>query len=161
MEDFQEVIVLLELGKDFLNTTDDIEFNIPGLTNDMKRLELKELKIGIDAADVGSNVNWITLEIVSPGKGLIPSAGSKLVTVPALEGGGTLLYRQYHHDNLVLFKLNSNLATQTSKPIKIRILKADQSRLAKTFVYLRMGLFEARAYDPYLIPLSVSRFQAR
>lgn len=160
MQDFQEIIVLQRLGFEYLNATDDLEIQIPGLTNDLQRLELKELKIGINAVDVGSNTDWITLDIKSPTGGLVPASGSKIITVPALEGGGTKLYRQYHHDNLILFKLNCKQATQSSRPIRLQIRKPDGDPLAKDFVYLRMGLFEAHNYEPYLKPLDVHRFQA-
>lgn len=160
MEDFEEVIVLLKIGRDFIAPTEELSVNIPGLTADLKRLELKELKIGINSADVGADVSWITLDIKGPGGGLLPTSGSALHTVPALEGGGTVLYRQYHHDNLVLLKLNALNATTSGKPIKIRILKADGTRLAVDYVYLRMGLFEAHNYTPYMQPLDVHRFQA-
>lgn len=160
MQDFQEVIVLQRLGLEFVNATDELEIQIPGLTSDLSRLELKELKIGINAADVGSNTDWITLHIKSPTGGLIPASGSKILTVPALEGGGTKLYRQYHHDNLILLKLNCKQATQTSRPIRLSILKPSGDRLAKDFVYLRMGLFEAGNFAPYMKPLDVDRFQA-
>ena len=123
-------------------------------------MELKELKIGINVADVGSNTDWIYLDIKSPGGGLEVASGRKLATVPALEAAGTVLYRQYHHDNLVLLKLNCKQATQTSRPIHLRVLKPDQTPLAKNYVYLRLGLFEAQNFDPYLRPLPVDRFQA-
>lgn len=160
MEDFQEIIVVQRLNYEFVNPTDDLLIQIPGLTNDLKRLELKELKIGIDASDVGSDTSWIYLDIKSPTGGLQVASGGKIATVPALEAAGTVLYRQYHHDNLVLLKLNCKQATMSSRPIHLRILRADQNPLAKTYVYLRLGLFEARNYDPYLRPLPIDRFQA-
>ncbi len=160
MQDFEEIIVLQRLGLEFETTTSDLEIQIPGLTTDLKRLELKELKIGINASDVGSNTDWIYLDIKSPGGGLQVVSGNKIVTVPALELGGTVLYRQYHHDNLILLKLNCKQSTTSSRPIHVRILKADQTPLAKDFVYLRMGLFESHHLDPYLLPLNTERFQA-
>lgn len=160
MQDSEEIIVIQRLGLEYVSPTDLLEIQIPGLTNDLKRLELKELKIGINAVDVGSNTNWIYLDIHSPTGGLVPSSGSKLATVPALENAGTTLYRQYHHDNLVLLKLNCKQATQTSRPIHLRILKATGDPLAIDYLYLRMSLVEAHNYDPYLVPLSVPRFQA-
>jgi len=160
MGDFEEIIVLLREGLEYSGVSSDITFEIPGLTNDLKRLVLKELKIGVNVADVGSDLSWITIKILSPGGGVTPSSGTDLVTVPAVEAGGSVLYRQYHHDNLVLLKLNAQKATQTSRPIKIRINKADGSKLAKDYVYLRMGLFEAKDFAPYMVPLNVARFQA-
>lgn len=160
MQDFEEIIIVQRLGFEFAGVRDDLEIQIPGLTNDLKRLELKELKIGINAADVGSDTSFIYLDIKSPGGGLQVASGSKLATVPALEAAGTVLYRQYHHDNLVLLKLNCKQATQSSRPIHLRILRADQVPLAKDYVYLRMGLYEAHNFDPYLRPLATDRFQA-
>ncbi len=160
MGDFEEIIVLQRVGVEYANATDDLLIQIPGLTTDLKRLELKELKIGINAADVGSNTNWITFEIKSPGGGLQVASGNKIVTVQALEAAGTILYRQYHHDNLILLKLNTKQATCSSRPIHLRILTATKDPLPITYLYLRMNLTETRELDPYLVPLSVSRFQA-
>lgn len=160
MTDFEEIIVLQRLGLEYDNVRDDLMIQIPGLTTDLKRLELKEMKIGINAVDVGSNTSWITFDIKSPGGGLQVASGNKIVTVPVLEAGGTILYRQYHHDNLVLFKLNCKQSTTSSRPIHVRILRADQVPLAKDYVYLRFGLFESHQLDPYSHPLPTDRFQA-
>ena len=160
MQDFREVIVLKRVGIDYDTATSVIDIQLPGLTQDLERLELKELKIGINAASVGTNTSWITLDIKSPGGGLVPTAGQRLVTVPALDAAGLTLYRQYHHDNLVLLKLNCKQATMSSKSFRIQVLQAADLPLAIDYIYLRMGLFEAQNFDPYLKPLNVARFQA-
>lgn len=160
MEEFEEVIVVQRVGFEFDTPTSILEIQIPGQTQDLKRLELKELKIGINAASVGTNTSWITLDIKGPGGGLIPSAGQKLATVPALDAAGLTLYRQYHHDNLVLLKLNCKQATMSSKSFRLQILQAAGLPLAIDYIYLRMGLFEAKNFAPYLQPLDVNRFQA-
>lgn len=160
MNDFEEIIVVQRLGIEYATPTSELQIQIPGLTNGLQRLELKELKIGINAADVGSNTDWIYLDIKAPRGGLIPASGSKLATVPVLEAAGTVLYRQYHHDNLILLKLNCKQATQSSRPVNLRILKADGSPLQIDFLYLRMGLFETKDVGKYLEELPVHRFQA-
>lgn len=160
MQNLEEIITVQRIGKEFVNPTDSLEIQIPGLTNGLVQLDVKELKIGIDASGVGSDTSWIYLEIKSPNGGLIPAAGTQIATVPALDGGGTTLYRQYHHDNLILLKLNTKQATCSSRPIHLRILTATKDPLPITYLYLRMNLTETRELDPYLVPLSVSRFQA-
>jgi hypothetical protein len=159
--DFQEIISLTQLGLEFTTSTSDIAIQIPGLTNNLKCLQVTELKIGIDPADVGANFDWITLEIVSPQGGITPASGGKLHTVPELRDAGTRLYKNYNDDHLVLLKLNAKLATMSSKPIVLRIRKADGSLLAKTFVYLRMDLVEENPIPrPYFELPDVDRFQA-
>ena len=161
MKDFEEIISLSRLNYEFSGTTSDVIVQIPGLTNNLKCLQLTELKIGIDAADVGSNFDWITLEIVSPGGGIMPAAGGKLVTVPELNAAGTRLYKNYNDDHLILLKLNAKTATMSSKPITVRIRKSDGTLLAKTFLYLRMDLVEENPIpSPYFEPLDTDRFQA-
>jgi len=156
----QEIIVLERQGREYSGVTSDLEIFIPGMTNDLYSLELKELKIGVNVADVGSDLSWITFQVISPQGGITPCSGNNLHTVPASEVGGTVLYRQYHHDNLVLLKLIAKQATLSSRPIKLRILKPDGSRLAKDYVYLRMGLADAGHLEPYQELPNVARFQA-
>lgn len=141
MNDFEEIIVL---RRDFVLPTDPIRFDIPGQTVNLKRLELKELKIQLDAGVVLTDVPYIELEILSPSGGLVPASGGKLILTPSIQtvGGVNYLYAQYRGNNVILLKQNSAKTTLASKPITFQLRRPDQSILAKVFVYLRMGLVE-------------------
>ena len=158
----KDIIVAQKVGRDFTTTTSDLEIQIPGLTSDLEKLELKELKVVVNAAAVaGLDPSYITLEIISPTGGLSPPSGNKLDTVPQVQvtGTQTAMYRQYQHP-LVLLELNAIQATMKTKSIKLRILDSSGVALPKDFVYLRLDLQEAENYGPYLQPLPVARFQA-
>ena len=158
----KDIIVAQRVGIEYPDIRSDLDIQIPGLTSDMEKLEIKELKIVVNAADVaGLDPAFIILEILSPTGGLVPPSGSRLFTVPGVTvtNGQTALYRQYQHP-MVLLELNSIQATMKTKSIKLRILNSAGVALAKDFVYLRLDLQEAENYDPYLQPLPVARFQA-
>lgn len=133
---------IISLTESFAATTDDVEFQIPGLTSFLYALEIKEIKIGVNAADAAANLSWITLEVVAPYQGLETPNGRNIALVPNYDATTTSLYRQYHHDNVVLLTLNAKQQTAQSKRIKIRIKKADGSRLQKNYVYMRFKLLE-------------------
>ena len=61
MQDFQEIIVLQRLGLEYLNPTDDLEIQIPGLTNDMKRLELNLKEGELNYTDNIITITWFYL----------------------------------------------------------------------------------------------------
>lgn len=141
MNDFEEIIIL---RKDFATPLDIVQFDIPGQTCNLKRLELKELKIQLDAGVVLTNVPYIELEFLSPSGGLRPASGGKLILTPSIQtvGGVNFLYAQYRGNNVILLKQNSQKTTLASKPIKLQLRDATGGILAKALVYLRMGLVE-------------------
>ena len=159
----KDIIVALKLGRDFASARDILDIQIPGLTSDLEKLELKELKVVVNAADVaGLDPTSIILDVLSPTGGLSPPSGSRLETVPGVTvtGTQTAFYRQYQHP-LVLLELNAQQATMKTKSIRLNILDSSGTvSLAKDFVYLRLDLPEAENYPPYLHPLPVARFQA-
>lgn len=151
-------------GIDFDQTTDEVIIQLPGLTNDMYCLELRELKIGIAAPDVGSpDLEWVTIKISCPKAGLFTPNGDKIVIVPELLGGGTFLFKEFHKNNVDLLKLNTKNATSSSRPLKLQFLKATNNLpLAKRYVYLRFGLRQANhsTLIDYQGALNQDRFQA-
>lgn len=134
---------IISLTPSFVNTTDDVEIQLPGLTSFLACLEIKEIKIGVNAADAAANLDWITLEIVSPYSGLETPSGRNIHIVPNYDTTTSDLYRQYHSDNVVILAMNSIQQTAQSKILKLRIKKADGTRLQKNFVYLRFKLKES------------------
>jgi len=139
-----ELIILKKLGTDFDQTTDSLQIQLPGLTNDMHTLELRELKIGIAAPDVGSlDLEWLTIQVKCPQNGLLTPNGEKIVVVPEMIGAGTILFKEFHKNNVVLLGLNTKNATQSSRPLTLQFLKASDQALAKRYVYLRLGLLQA------------------
>ena len=143
MNEFEEITVL---RKDFPSTTDSVRFDIPGQTVNLQRLELKELKIQLDAGVVLTDVPYIELDIFNASGGLVP-ASRPLILTPSVQtvGGVNYLYAQYRGNNVILLKQNSVKTTLASKPISLQFRDANQKILAKVFVYLRMGLVEGDA----------------
>lgn len=162
-EGWTELILLKRQGIDFDLTTDAVAFQIPGLTNQMVTLELREIKIGIAAPDVAStDLEWVTIQIKGPGGGLLTPNGDKIIIVPEMIGAGTILFKEFHKNNVDLLNLNTKLATQSSKPLTLQFLKGSGSALAKRYVYLRLGLRQA---DRSMLPdpglgMDSDRFQA-
>lgn len=158
-----ELILLKKHGTDFDQTTDPVVFQIPGLTNEMATLELREIKIGIAAPDVASaDLEWLTLQIRCPLGGLLTPNGEKIVIVPEMIGAGTILFKEFHKNNVDLLSLNTKLATSSSKPLTLQFLKGSGLALAKRYVYLRLGLRQAghnMLPDPNL-GMDSDRFQA-
>lgn len=140
MNEFEEIIVL---RKDFPSPTDFVQFDLPGQTANLQRLELKELKIQLDAGVVLTDVPYIELDIFNASGGLVP-ASRPLILTPSIQtvGGVNYLYAQYRGNNVILLKQNSRKTTLASRPIKLQLRRPDGAILAKVFVYLRMGLFE-------------------
>lgn len=162
--DYEEIIVTQTLGVEFTNATDTLSFYLPGLTNGMKKLELLEMKIWLEAPDIGStDVQWTTLDIKSPLGGVTTPNGGKIKVIPALVEAGTALFKEFHKNNVVLLKLNCKNTTESSKLLTIGFLKTTNLPLAKNRVYLRLGLWGTRTEPPeYLLqPLDWDRFQAQ
>lgn len=159
-----ELIVFKQLGPDFVQTTDSVEIQLPGLTNDMHTLELRELKIGIAAPDVASlDLEWLTIQIRCPQNGLLTPNGDKIVVVPEMIGAGTILFKEFHKNNVVLLGLNTKNPTQSSRPLTLQFLKGSGQALAKRYVYLRLGLLQAghsKQFDPHPPGFDNDRFQA-
>lgn len=159
-----ELIVLLKQGIDFDQTTDAVQIQLPGLTNDMHTLELRELKIGISAPDVGSlDLEWLTIKIRCPSNGLLTPNGDEIVVVPEMIGAGTVLFKEFHKNNIVLLGLNTKNPTQSSRPLILQFLKGSDLALAKRYVYLRFGLLQAghsTRFDPNPPGFDNDRFQA-
>lgn len=130
----KEIIVLQK----FQNPTDDLLIRLSTSTMYLKKLSLKELKIGINAADIGANMDYITLEFINPRTNMFTCNGGSVVTVPNLEGGGTYLYRHYQIDYLELLVNQTTKTTEKDFPITIRVRKGDDSILSKNYVYLRL-----------------------
>lgn len=158
-----ELILLKRLGVDFDNATDPIVFQLPGLTNEMLSLELREIKVGIAAPDVASlDLEWLTLKLNCPKGGLLTPNGDKIIIVPEMIGAGTILFKEFHKNNVTLLNLNTKLATSSSRPLTLQFLKSSDLPLAKRYVYLRLGLIQAdhkKLADP-LLGLDSDRFQA-
>lgn len=162
-EGWTELILLKKQGTDFVQTTDAVVFQLPGLTNEMATLELREIKIGIAAPDVASvDLEWLTLQVKCPQGGLLTPNGDKIIIVPEMIGAGTILFKEFHKNNVELLSLNTKLATSSSRPLTLQFLKATNLPLAKRYVYLRLGLRQADhsiLADPDLGMIS-DRFQA-
>lgn len=129
----KEVIYL----KRFTNPLDDIIIRLPTSTMYLKKLSLKEIKIGINALDVGSNMDYVTIEFINMRPNLFTCNGGSISTVPTLDATGTFLYRHYQIDYLELLENQSNRTTEKDFPITIRLRKGDDSILKKDYVYLR------------------------
>ena len=147
----KEVIIV----KRFINPLDDITIILPTSTMYLKKLSLKELKIGINALDVGSNMDYITFEFINMRTNLFTCNGRSVVTVPALDATGTFLYRHYQIDYLELLDNQSKKTTEKDFPITIRLRKGDDSILKKDFIYLR---FEAVYEKGTIWDLNQDRF---
>lgn len=162
--DYDEIIVTQTLGVDFVNPTDKLAFYLPGLTNGMKKLELLEMKIWLEAPDIGSpDVQWTTLDIKSPLGGVTTPNGAQIKVIPELIEAGTALFKEFHKNNVVLLKLNCKNTTETSKLLTIGFQKTTNLPLAKNRVYLRLGLLGSRTEPPDYLrqPLDWDRFQAQ
>jgi len=147
---WQELILLKKHVVDFENTTDPVVFELPGLTNDMKVLELREIKIGVAAPDVASpDLEWLGIEIMSPKGGLLTPNGNVITIVPEFISAGTILFKEFHKNNVVLLELNTKNATQYSCSLKLQFLKGSNQALAKRYVYLRLGLRQANHMSLY------------
>ena len=133
---------VISLTPSFVNTTDDLEIQLPGLTSFMTCLEIKEIKVGVNAADAAANLDWITLEILGPYSGMETPSGRNIHIVPNYDATTTSLYRQYHHDNVVILCMNARQQTAQSKTLRIRIKKADGTKLSKDYTYLRFKYVE-------------------
>ncbi len=131
----KEIIILQK----FQSPIDDLIIRLPTSTMYLKKLSLKELKIGINAADVGANMDYITLEFINPRTNMFTCNGGSIVTVPNLEAAGTHLYRHYQIDYLELLENQSTKTTERDFPLTIRIRKGDETILSKNYVYLRLN----------------------
>lgn len=158
-----ELILLKRQGIDFDQPTDEVVFQLPGLTNDMYCLELREIKIGIAAPDVASvDLEWLTLKLQCPKAGLYTPNGDSIVIVPEMIGAGTILFKEFHKNNVELLRLNTKNATSSSRPLKIQFLKGTGLALSKRYVYLRLGLRQANHSQliDHQAALDQDRFQA-
>lgn len=156
-----ELIFIKKLTQDFDQTTDPVVIQLPGLTNDMKCLELREIKIGVAAPDVASaDLEWLTIQVKCPQNGLLTPNGEKITIVPELIAAGTILFKEFHKNNVVMLNLNTKNATQSSRPLTLQFLKGTDQALAKRYVYLRLGLLQANHMSLSDRPLDQDRFQA-
>lgn len=161
--DYDEIIITQTLGQDFVTNTDRLTISLPGLTNGMKKLELLEIKIWLDAGDVSTtDAQWTTIDIRCPRGGLLTPNGNQIKVIPALIETGTALFKEFHKNNVVLLKLNTKNTTESSKQLSLQFLKTTNQPLQKTRVYLRLGLTGTRTQPPdYLLQLpDPDRFQA-
>jgi hypothetical protein len=163
-ENYDELIITQTLGNEFANATDKLEIYLPGLTNGMKKLELLEMKIWLEAPDIGStDVQWTTFDIRCPLGGVTTPNGSQIKVIPALIETGTALFKEFHKNNVVLLKLNAKNTTETSRVLTLQFLKTNNLPLAKNRVYLRFGLLGTRTEPPDYLrqPLDWNRFQGQ
>lgn len=156
---WEEHIVLQRLAIEYDSSVDDLNISIQGQFQDVEEVELREIKIGLDVPDQGSaNLNWITMEIKNPGGGLISPNGLDIVLVPELVSGGTVLFKEFHKNNVTLLRLNSKKSTNQSRKLKLRFRDQTGKILTKTFVYLRLGVKETGHLESYLQDLDQDRF---
>jgi len=161
--EWTELIVLKQLATDFEQTTDAVVFQLPGLTNGMYSLELREIKIGLAAPDIASpDLEWLTIDLKCPRGGLLTPNGDKISIIPEMLGGGTYLFKEFHKNNVGLLELNTKNSTESSRPLTLQFLKVSGLKLAKRYVYLRLGLRQAshKLRVDHQIGLDQDRFQA-
>lgn len=132
----------------FDDPEDDWVFDVPGLTNYMQELQLKELKIIPDAADFAGNFDYVTFEPISPKSSFeVYIPGGQIPTVPQYNSTTHVLYRDYHRANLTLLKLTAAKSAGCSRRIVMRLRKGDGTILKKRLVYLRFDLITIEKVD--------------
>ena len=121
------------------NLQEEFQFTPKSGTQYLKKVDIKEIKIGVDISDQASFLGFVFIKIISPKGGFIGQHGDIIPIVPALEGG-VALYRRYNHDNINLLESESFITTEKFQPIRLKFLKSDLTPLNYNYAYLRLEL---------------------
>lgn len=145
------------ISQKFINPTDKLIFNLPWTTTNLKRLDLKEIKIVINNIDIGSNTDYVTLSFQNLASGFIGDNTSNIVTVPTIREFGRVLYRIFQKDHLNILKCQAKQPTERDIKFQVQILKGDDTILLKDYIYLRFDAF----YDEGFVRDYPESFQAQ
>lgn len=117
--------------------TDFLTFYLPASSVYLQAVYLKEIKIGINAIDVGSDTAIVFLDVPNSSVNLFNGNQPPIPISPSINSAGTELHHKYEGSPLTFMETTSKIKCDKNIPIKLRILKRDKTPLAIDYLYLR------------------------
>jgi len=125
--------------------TDFLTFYLPATSAYLKNVYLKEIKVGINAIDVGSDTGIVFIDTPNYSINLFNGNTPPIPISPSINAAGTELHHKYEGSPLTFMQTTSRIKCDKNIPIKVRILKRNKTPLAINYLYLR--------YDVEYVPM--------